>query len=105
VLPPTTDRLLNPDTVPYFLWDTRMTVAEARQVLAQGDRSAKDDLVARILREANSRDVWLFLDWPTIDDAWSRIQHRIGRARPVWAMMIDRHRQHVAEHGAAHPAS
>jgi hypothetical protein len=82
-----------------------MTVAEARRALAHGDRSTKDDLVARILREANSRDVWLFLDWPTIEDAWSRVQHRIGRARPVWEMMIDRHRQHRAEHGGSTPAS
>jgi hypothetical protein len=68
VLPPTSQRLLQADAVPYFLWDTGMTVAEVRRVIAEGDPSVKDGLVARILREANSRDVWLFLDWAAIEE-------------------------------------
>jgi hypothetical protein len=94
MLPPTTQRLFSPDEVPYFLWDVGITVSELRRTLASGDRAAKDDLIARTLREANSRDVWLFLDWPIIEEAWGRIEHRLGRARGVWQMMLDRHREH-----------
>jgi hypothetical protein len=94
MLPPTSPRLLSPEAVPYFLWDLGMTVAELHRTLASRDRAAKDELIARILREANSRDVWLFLDWPAIEEAWSRIEHRLGRARGVWQMMLDRHREH-----------
>src|SRR5437879_3744506 len=93
MLPPTTPRLLESDAVPYFLWDTGMTVAELRASLAAGPSRARDELIARVLREANSRDVWLFLDWPAIEEAWPRIEHRLGRARGVWAMLIDRKRE------------
>ncbi len=104
MLPPTSERLRDPDTVPYFLWDTRMTVADARRVLAGSDAAAKDEVVLRILREANSRDAWLFLDWPTIEEAWPRIEHRLGRARPVWRMMLDRRHEHLKDHGSVSSA-
>jgi hypothetical protein len=90
MLPPTSPRLLQSDAVPYFLWDTQMTVAELRCALRDADIATKDELVARILREANTRDVWLFLDWHAIEDAWPRIRHRLGRNRPVWEMLVSR---------------
>lgn len=99
-LPPTTDRLLDPDAIPYFLWDLGLTVAETHRVLAGLDTKQKDDLVARILREANSRDVWLFLDWPTIEEAWPRIEHRLGRAGAVWRLMRAHRRERLGEASA-----
>ena len=100
-LPPTTARLFEPSVVPYFLWDLGMTVAELRSVLAGGVSRSRDELVARILREANTRDVWLFLDWATIEEAWSRIERRLGRARGVWEMM--RRRRQENERAASPP--
>jgi hypothetical protein len=90
VFPPTTPRLLEPSTVPYFLWDLGMSVADLRTALAAPPSRARDELIARLLREANSRDVWLFLDWATIVEAWSRIERRLGRARGVWTRMRER---------------
>ena len=91
MLPPTSKRLEEPDAVPYFLWDTGQTAGEIRRVLAGQSGSEKDLLIARILREANTRDVWLFLGWKDIDEAWTRIETRLGRARPVWEMLRARH--------------
>jgi hypothetical protein len=92
---PTSPRLLDPGAVPYFLWDTRQTVAEARRILAGPASSERDEILVRLLREANSRDVWLFATWDQIDEAWSRIEHRLGRARPVWELLKNRHAYHV----------
>lgn len=92
---PTSDRLLDPKAVPYFLWDMGITVAELRDRLERGDRGARDELLVRLLREANSRDVWLFVDWPAIEEAWPRIEHRLGRARGVWRLMLERRRHHA----------
>ncbi|WP_438034346.1 hypothetical protein [Sorangium sp. So ce204] len=100
-LPPTSQRLLDPDAVPYFLWDLGITVAEARRILAREASPTRDDLIARILREANSRDVWTLLDWPAIEEAWPRVVHRLGRARGVWTMMLERRREHVRTTAAA----
>ncbi len=94
MLPPTSDRLRDPATVPYFLWDTGMTVGEARAVLASSDAAARDEVLVRVLREANSRDAWLFVDWTMIDEAWERIVPRLGRARPVWTLLRDARARH-----------
>ena len=91
MLPPTSAKLHDPAAVPYFLWDDHTTVAAAKAILAGSDVHARDELIARILREANTRDVWLFVDWPTIDEAWPRIEHRLGRARGMWTLLRSRH--------------
>lgn len=91
MLPPTSPRLRDPSAVPYFLWDDHMTVAEAKAILAGSDVHARDELVARILREANTRDVWLFVNWKMIDEAWPRIEQRLGRARGMWTLLRTRH--------------
>jgi hypothetical protein len=95
MLPPTSPKLLDPNAVPYFLWDDHMTVAGAKAILAGPDARARDELIARILREANTRDVWLFLDWKVIDEAWPRIERRLGRARGMWMLLRSRHLENV----------
>lgn len=87
----------DPDAVPYFLWDLGLTVRELREGLVSADRARRDDLITRLLREANTRDVWLFLDWKSIEEAWPRIERRLGRSRAIWQMM----REHRRSHGYA----
>lgn len=89
-LPPTSERLNDPGAVPYFLWDMGLTVAGARRALAGSDEKLRLEVLVRLLREANTRDVWLFAGWTDIERAWPSIRHRLGRARPVWQMMLDR---------------
>jgi hypothetical protein len=95
MLRPTNPRLLDPGAVPYFLWDTRQTVAEARRILGGPPSFERDEILVRLLREANTRDVWAFATWEQIDEAWPRIEHRLGRARPVWELLRNRHQYHV----------
>ena len=95
MLPPTSPHLLDPQAIPYFLWDTRQTVAELRQILSGPAGQQRDEMLVRLLREANSRDVWIFSNWEQIDEAWPRIVHRLGRARPVWKMLRERHLYHA----------
>jgi hypothetical protein len=97
MLGPTSQKLLTPDAVPYFLWDTQQTVAELKRVMAGPASPERDELLLRLLREANSRDVWLFASWEQIDEAWPRIVHRLGRARPVWELVRERHLYHVRQ--------
>ncbi len=93
--PPTTSRLRDPAAVPYFAWELRKTVGELREILASSAQQERDEVIVRLLREANSRDVWLFVDWDDINDAWPRIEHRLGRSRDVWGLMRRRHEQHA----------
>ena len=87
-LPPTSERLRDAKTVPYFLWDMGLTVAQLRAALAGDDEALKREVMVRLLREANTRDVWLFVDWTAIEAAWPHIEHRLGRSRAVWQMML-----------------
>ena len=79
----TSEKLHDPDAVPYFAWDTRQTVSELHQILVGAPGPERDDALVRLLREANTRDVWLITNWAQIEEAWSRIEHRLGRSRPV----------------------
>jgi hypothetical protein len=95
VLEPTKARLADPNAVPYFAWDLGQTVTQLRTTLDSGTTAERDEIIVRLLREANTRDVWLFIDWDDIDDAWDRVEHRLGRARGVWQLMRRRRHGHV----------
>ena len=92
---PTSSRLFDSDAIPYFLWDTGQSVADMRRILAAPVSLERDELLVRLLREANTRDVWLFTNWEQIDEAWPRIVHRLGRSRAVWELLRSRHLFHV----------
>jgi len=89
LLPPTSTDLLVASTRPYFLWWTDATVGDLRIHLASADAEERAYWTGALLREANSRDVWLFV---TPDDAraqWPRLQRYLGRSRDLWAYLLD----------------
>jgi hypothetical protein len=59
-LPPTTESLLDDGARPYFLWCTGATVAQLKEHLASPDPEERAYWMGALLREANTRDVWLF---------------------------------------------
>ncbi len=60
-LGPTTLDLLRDDARPYFLFWTDGTVADLRAHLASPDLEERAYWMGALLREANTRDVWLFV--------------------------------------------
>ena len=42
-----------------------------------------------LLREANTRDVWVFLMPEQIRELWPRLIRYLGRARARWAWLLD----------------
>jgi len=61
MLPCTSSDLELPDTHPYFLWWTDLTIAQFRERLASSDPDVRAYWMGALLREANTRDVWLFV--------------------------------------------
>ena len=51
----------SPTSVPYFLWDAPMTVAELKQKLDSASDEESIRLLGKILREARDTEVWKFL--------------------------------------------
>jgi hypothetical protein len=88
-LPPPSATLSDDRTRPYFLWWTDATVGEFRARLADPDPDVRTYWMGALLREANTRDVWLFVTPDVIRASWSRLQRHLGRSRSMWAYLLD----------------
>ncbi|HLT37300.1 MAG TPA: hypothetical protein VK034_13495 [Enhygromyxa sp.] len=89
MLPPTDPSLEDPRTRPYFLWWTDATVADLREKLMSPDPGERAYWMGALLREANSRDVWLFVTPAQIREAWPHVLRHLGRRREMWGFLLD----------------
>ena len=96
VLPPTSPALLEPATRPYFLWWTDATIADLRRSLRDPDPQQRAYWMGALLREANTRDVWLYVTPDEIRDNWSNLIRHLGRSRPIWSLSVEHERNDVA---------
>lgn len=88
-LPPTCASLLDEGARPYFLWWTDVTVRQFKERLASPDPEERAYWLGALLREANTRDVWLFVDAGEIRDLWPRLIRYLGRSRQMWAWLLE----------------
>ena len=89
MLPPTTEALRDPAHRPYFLWWLDATVADLRRQLASPDLSTRAYWMGALLREANSRDVWLFVTEEEIKAIWPELTRYLGKSRARWAWLLE----------------
>ncbi len=87
-LPSTTAALLDDTARPYFLWWTDATVGQLKQYLLSSDPEERAYWMGALLREANTRDVWLFVDSAEISALWPRLVRYLGRSRQMWAWLL-----------------
>ena len=87
-LPPTSPDLALDETRPYFLWWTNATVRDLRAHLASADADERAYWLGALLREANTRDVWLFVTADTVRAEWPRLVRFLGRSRAMWAYLL-----------------
>ncbi|MGH9388373.1 MAG: hypothetical protein ACRD1Z_02085 [Vicinamibacteria bacterium] len=87
-LPPTSASLLEDGTRPYFLWWTDSTVGEFKARLRLRDVEERAYWLGALLREANTRDVWLFTTESEIRSLWSHLLRHLGRSRDMWAWLL-----------------
>jgi hypothetical protein len=87
-LPPTTPELVEDATRPYFLWWTDATAGDLRVHLRSSDPDERGYWMGALLREANSRDVWLFVRPDDIRRAWASVRRHLGRSRAMWAWLL-----------------
>jgi hypothetical protein len=79
---------------PYFLWDEDVSIDELRQILASPDGPRRDQLLAKMLREARDIDVWHFVRPIEVARVLDRLQRRIGRRHAFWKFLIEGWRAH-----------
>lgn len=88
-LPPTASGLDDGDAVPYFLFWTDVTVIRFRELLSAPDPEVRAYWLGALLREANTRDVWLFTSPSELRALWPRIIRHLGKSRLMWAYLLD----------------
>ncbi len=88
-LPPTSPDLADERTKPYFVWWMDCTVGELRQHLAAADPDERAYWLGALLREANTRDVWLFTTPDEIRASWPGIVRHLGDSRSMWQWLLD----------------
>jgi hypothetical protein len=88
LLPPTSPALRDDATRPYFLWWTETTVGQLKEHLASDDPEKRAYWMGALLREANTRDVWLFVTPDEIRALWPHLLRHLGRSRQMWAWLL-----------------
>jgi len=87
-LPPTSGALEADETRPYFLWWTDATVGELRKHLAARDEETRAYWMGALLREANTRDVWLYVTPDEIRGLWPHLLRHLGQRRAMWGYLL-----------------
>jgi hypothetical protein len=85
---PASDDLDDPMTIPYFVWDQPMTVAQLRERLAFASEPERDRLLGMVLRQANDVDVWKFTTPQEVLARWDHIEKHLGRRRAFWGLLL-----------------
>jgi len=87
-LPPTSTDLLENETKPYFLWWTDVSAGRLRELLGSPDEETRAYWMGALLREANTRDVWLFVTPDAVRALWPRLNRYLGRSRAMWSYLL-----------------
>ena len=82
----------NAQSVPYFLWDEPMTVAEFKRRLTTASAAEQTRLLAKMLREARDTDVWKFTTPEEVSRRWRELAPHLGRRRGFWEFLLERWR-------------
>lgn len=80
--------LSSPHSIPYFLWDEPMTVAEFCHRLRSASTSEQTRLLAKLLREARDTDVWQFVSPAEVWQQWPALAPHLGRRRGFWEFLL-----------------
>jgi len=88
LLPPTSPDLLRDDARPYFVWWVDMTVGRLRELVRSPDPDERAYWMGALLREANTRDVWLFVQPDEVRGLWPSLVRHLGRSRDMWAYLL-----------------
>lgn len=87
-LPPTSPDLVRDDVRPYFLWWLDATTGDLRGHLADSDPGVRGYWLGALLREANTRDVWVFTTPEQIRADWLHVLPHLGRSRGMWGFLL-----------------
>lgn len=81
------------DTVPYICWDRKWTVADIRDRLRSTEGIERHRLMAWLMRELKTPEVWFFLEPKEIQRDFESISLWLGPSRVLWEYLLDMWRE------------
>ncbi len=76
------------NAVPYICWDRQWTVADIRGRLRAAKDAERHRLMAWLMRELKTTEVWNFLTPGDIQREFEGIRPWLGPARPLWEHLL-----------------
>jgi len=76
------------DTIPYICWDRQWTVGDIRRRLASAEGVERHRLMAWLMRELKTSEVWVFLSPAEIQGEFDSVSRWLGPARPLWSYLL-----------------
>jgi len=76
------------DTIPYICWDRQWTVADIRHRLASMQGVERHRIMAWLMRELKTSEVWYFLKPTEIQREFEGISRWLGPSRPLWTYLL-----------------
>jgi hypothetical protein len=71
------------------LWWSNVSTQEFREHLRDPEPERRAYWLGALLREANTRDVWLFTTPDAVRELWPLLLRHLGRSRSMWAYLLD----------------
>jgi hypothetical protein len=64
-----------------------MTVGDLRRLLKTEDEDLRAYWIGALMREADTRDVWCFVQPDELRILWPRLVRHLGQTREMWAWL------------------
>ena len=76
------------ETVPYICWDRGWSVGEIARRLSNSEGEKRHRLMAWLMRELKTGEVWYFLRPDEVYRDFQSIQRWLGSARELWVYLF-----------------
>jgi hypothetical protein len=70
------------------LWWSDLTSGEFRRYAHEGTAQQRAYWLGALLREANTRDVWLFTSVAEIQELWPQLYRHLGQSKALWSYLL-----------------
>ena len=82
--PTPSEKMLDSQGRPYFLWDCDLDVHQFVQRLGDANPAVRGYFIGKLMRQAKPDDVFEFVSARTIREEWDQLEKHLGDKRPFW---------------------
>lgn len=84
------DKLIDAEGRPYFLWDCDLTMQQLRSELVGADPTTRAYWVGKVMRQAKPEDALALIPAAQMADQWDAVERHLGERRAFWTWLLTR---------------